>query len=92
LLWESFKAYIGQARTIKTNNLKTLKETACQMGEQFDPLFFYCYHFHSWYSGGGVPTDFVAEKKLCIQSIKSLEELIGARRLGSRSQLATETV
>lgn len=76
LLWECVKAHIAQETNLKTNNLKTLTNTVSQMGERFNKLFFHCYHFHSWYLGVGVPNDFGAERKLYLESAKSLEKII----------------
>jgi hypothetical protein len=76
LLWESLKANMVQETNIKTNNFKTLTMAASQMGERFNKLFFHCCHFHSWYLGIGVPNDFAAEKKLYLESVKSLEKII----------------
>jgi len=50
------------------------------MGEPFNELFFHCYHFHSWYLGGGVPNDFETEKKLYEKSVKSLERIMMKRK------------
>jgi hypothetical protein len=77
LLWESLKSHLEQETNTKTNNFQTLTKTASQMGERFNKLFFHCYHFHSWYSGVGVPNDFKAEKKLYLESVKSLEKIVG---------------
>ncbi len=76
LLWESLKAHIVQETNLKTNSVKTLTKAASLMGERFNTLFFHCYHFHSWYLGVGVPNDFVAEKKLYLESVRSLEKIV----------------
>ncbi len=76
LLWESLKAHIIQVRDVKTKDIKSLTKTASQMGESFNELFFHCYHFHSWYLGEGVPNDFTAEKKLYLEAVESLNQLI----------------
>jgi hypothetical protein len=76
LLWESLKAYIIQETNTKTSNIKTLTMATSQLGETVNQLFFRCYHFHSWYSGGGVPNDFTTEKKLYLESAKSLEKML----------------
>ncbi|XHH08136.1 MAG: hypothetical protein ACFCUE_11250 [Candidatus Bathyarchaeia archaeon] len=75
LLWESLKAYLDEA-TQKNNGAKALATIANQMGDAFNELFFHCQHFHSWYSGVGVPNDFPAEKKLYTQSLATLEKII----------------
>jgi hypothetical protein len=77
LLWKSLKAHLEQETNTKTNNFQALTKTASRMGERFNKLFFHCYHFHSWYSGVGVPNDFTAEKKLYSESVKSLEKIVG---------------
>jgi hypothetical protein len=81
LLWESLKAHLEKETNTKTNNLQTLTKTASQRGEEINKLFFHCYHFHSWYSGVGVPHDFPAEKKLYLESVKSLERIISKDKI-----------
>ncbi len=76
LLWESLKAYLKQATKQKLDGANALANMAGQMGDVFNELFFHCQHFHSWYSGVGVPNDFVAEKKLYTQSLETLEKII----------------
>jgi hypothetical protein len=77
LLWGSFKAYLKQATDMqKIDGAKALAKIASQMGEVYNELFFHCQHFHSWYIGEGVPTDYVAEKKLYTQSFNTLEKII----------------
>jgi len=77
LLWESFKAYLTQSTNItKIDGAKAFAKLASQMGEVFNELFFHCQHFHSWYIGEGVPTDYVAEKKLYTRSLNTLEKII----------------
>jgi hypothetical protein len=76
LLWESLKAHLAKITNTKTSNIKTLTKTASQMGEVFNELFFYCYHFHSWYLGDGISNDYIAEKKLYLQSVDEVEQII----------------
>ena len=76
LLWECFRANIAQITNIKIDNIKALKSAVAQMEEPVNQLFFRCYHFHSWYSGGGVPNNFEAEKKIYIESFKSVEKIV----------------
>ena len=81
LLWESLKAHLEQETNTKTNSFQTLTKIAARMGERFNTLFFHCYHFHSWYSGVGVPNDFPAEKKLYLESAKSFEKIISKGKI-----------
>lgn len=77
LLWESFKAYLKQAsKTQKLDSAKALGNFASQKGETINDLFFHCQHFHAWYTGEGVPNDFVAEKKLYTETLQSFEKLL----------------
>lgn len=94
LLWESLKAYIAQVTNTKISNVKTLTNTAAQMGENFNKLFFHCSHFHSWFLGVGVPNDFTAEKKLYVEAEKSLEKIIrnaGKIRGTKKKEIETAT-
>lgn len=86
LLWESLKAHIAQRTNTKTNNFKILTNAASRMGKPFNELFFHCLHFHSWYSGVGVPNNFVAEEKLYSKSVKSLEKIISNKRNKRRTE------
>lgn len=78
LLWECVKADIAQASNMKLDNVNALKSAVAKKGEAYNQLFYQCFHFHSWYVGG-VPNDFVVEKKLYLKTVKSLETLIKNR-------------
>ncbi len=78
LLWECVKTDISQDSNLKNDNVHALKSAAAKRGEVYNQLFYQCYHFHSWYVGG-VPNDFIAEKKLYLKTAKSLEMLIKNR-------------
>jgi len=80
LLWECFRTDIAQVTNTKIDDINALIAAANQMGEPFNELFFHCYHFHSWYLGGGVPNDFETEKKLYEKSVKSLERIMMKRK------------
>jgi hypothetical protein len=86
LLWECLKANIAQVTNAKIDNNNALKAAAASMGEQFNQLFFHCYHFHSWYSGGGVPNNFEAEEKIYLESFKSVEKFVNNKRSSQRTK------
>jgi hypothetical protein len=86
LLWECFRASVAQITNIKIDNINELMATTTQMGEPFNQLFFRCYHFHSWYSGGGVPNNFEAEKKIYIESVRSVEKIVKNKRNSQRTK------
>jgi hypothetical protein len=78
LLWECLKADLSQVLVMKNDDINALMAAAAQMGETYNQLFYQCYHFHSWYVGG-VPSDFVLEKKLYLKTVKSIEKLVKNR-------------
>lgn len=86
LLWECFRANVAQITNVKIDNINALKATVANMGEPVNQLFFRCYHFHSWYSGGGVPNNFEAEKKIYIESLKSVEKIVKNRINSQRTK------
>jgi hypothetical protein len=89
LLWQCLKADITQSNFMEKDNLTALKAAAAQMGETYNQLFYQCYHFHSWYTGG-VPNDFVLEKKLYLKTAKSVETLIKNRENNRINKRETE--
>lgn len=89
LLWQCLKADIAQSRFMEKDNLTALKSAAAQMGETYNQLFYQCYHFHSWYTGG-VPSDFVLEEKLYLKTAKSMETLIKNRENSRINKRETE--
>ena len=76
LLWECLKAELNQEANAKIENFNALKTEADLRGEKYSQLFFRCHHFHSWYFEGGVPNNFVAEKKLYIVTAKTLQKIL----------------
>ena len=76
LLWECLKAEIVEAANTKIANFNALKTEADLRGETYSQLFFRCHHFHSWYFEGGVPNNFAAEKKLYIETAKTLRKIL----------------
>lgn len=76
LLWECLRANLAQVTKIEIDNINALMAAVAQMGEPFNQLFFRCYHFHSWYSGGGVPNNFEAEEKMYLESFSSVEKMV----------------
>jgi hypothetical protein len=97
LLWECVRASVAQITNIKIDNINALMSAATKMGEPFNQLFFRCYHFHSWYSGGGVPNNFEAEKRIYIESFRSVEKIVknnknSHRTKKQRLEAATEAI
>ncbi len=90
LLWDCFRANISQATNTKIDNINALMASVAKMGEPFTQLFYHCYHFHSWYSGGGKPNNFEAEKKIYIESFKSVEKILKNKRNSHRTKKQLE--
>src|SRR5208337_2264214 len=76
LLWECLKVDMSKAAKTKADNINALMAAAALKGDDFTQLFYRCFHFHSWYAEGGVPNDFVLEKKLYKETAKTLQGMI----------------
>ncbi len=85
LLWECVKADLVHVTSMKTDNVNALMRAVAPMGEIYNQLFYHSYHFHSWYVGG-VPNDFALEKKLYLETVKSLETLKRNRENSKRTK------
>ena len=76
LLWECLKIDMAKAAKTKAGNINSLMAAAALKGDDFTRLFYRCFHFHSWYAEGGVPKDFVLEKRLYKETVKTLQGMI----------------
>ncbi len=88
-LWECLKFKIAQLNNMKTANISALREASAQMGEVFNQLFFHCYHFHSWYLMG-VLNDLETEKKLYLESVRTLENIINNKENSRKTKKKIE--
>ena len=76
LLWECLKVDMAKAAKTKAGNINALMAVAALRGDAFVELFYRCFHFHSWYFEGGVPNDFVLEKRLYRETAKTLQGML----------------